>query len=96
MMQRPLGEWSVADVAMLLKELNIAQYADKFTSSAITGSVLANLNTLDLMQALRMDWMHAKRLQRRYFCLITAAAFMNNLLACLNGVLMTRVNGWFS
>lgn len=68
-MQRPLGEWSVADVAVLLKELNIAQYADKFTSSAITGSVLVNLNTLDLMQDLRMDWKHAKKLQKAIFLL---------------------------
>jgi hypothetical protein len=68
-MQRPLGEWSVADVAVLLKELNIVQYADKFTSSAITGSVLVNLNTLDLMQDLCMDWKHAKKLQKAIFLL---------------------------
>lgn len=68
-MKRPLIKWDEGDVAMLLKELNLGQYADKFTSSAIAGSVLVNLDTTDLVQDLQMDWKHAKKLLHAVFLL---------------------------
>ena len=68
-LKKNFSEWSVADVARLLEELNLGEYAKSFEDNNISGSVLSRLKSKTFMEKLGMSFKQAKLLSKTIFLL---------------------------
>lgn len=62
-------QWAVADVALILEELNLGDYVKVFDTNHITGAVLSRLKSKMLMEKLGMSFKEAKQLSKAIFFL---------------------------
>jgi gas vesicle protein len=76
-LKKNFTQWAVADVALILEELNLGDYVKVFDTNNITGAVLSRLKSKMLMEKLGMSFKEAKQLSKAIFFLQRGVSIHN-------------------